>query len=48
MNTTDKFLQAYIVAALWSSMDESTPQGGYVSIVATGMAPCAQGERRAA
>lgn len=28
MNTTDKFLQAYIVAALWSSMDESTPQGG--------------------
>lgn len=28
MNTTDKFLQAYIVAALWSSMDESTPAGG--------------------
>jgi hypothetical protein len=28
MNTTDNFLQAYIVAALWSSMDESTPEGG--------------------
>jgi hypothetical protein len=28
MQTTDKFLQAYITAALWSSMDESTPQGG--------------------
>ncbi len=28
MNTTDKFLQAYIVAALWSSTDESTPEGG--------------------
>lgn len=28
MQTTDKFLQAYIVAALWSSMDESTPEGG--------------------
>lgn len=24
----DKFLQAYIAAALWSTMDESTPQGG--------------------
>lgn len=24
----DKFLQAYIVAALWSSTDESTPEGG--------------------
>ena len=23
-----KFLEAYIVAALWSSMDESTPAGG--------------------
>jgi hypothetical protein len=28
MENTDKFLQAYIVAALWSSMDESTPEGG--------------------
>jgi hypothetical protein len=24
----DKFMQAYIEAALWSSNDESTPQGG--------------------
>lgn len=24
----DKFLQAYIVAALWSTTDESTPEGG--------------------
>lgn len=24
----DKFLEAYIVAALWSSTDESTPEGG--------------------
>jgi hypothetical protein len=24
----DKFLKAYIVAALWSSTDESTPEGG--------------------
>jgi len=24
----DEFLQAYIVAALWSSTDESTPEGG--------------------
>ena len=28
MQTIDKFLQAYIVAALWSSTDESTPEGG--------------------
>jgi hypothetical protein len=28
MQNTAKFLQAYIVAALWSSMDEATPQGG--------------------
>jgi len=24
----DKFLEAYIVAALWSTTDESTPEGG--------------------
>ena len=24
----DKFLEAYVVAALWSSTDESTPEGG--------------------
>lgn len=28
MKTIDKFLQAYIVAALWSSTDEATPEGG--------------------
>jgi hypothetical protein len=28
MTTLDKFLQAYIAVALWSSMDESTPEGG--------------------
>jgi hypothetical protein len=28
MEDIDKFLQAYIVAALWSSSDESTPEGG--------------------
>ena len=28
MNTTNKFLQAYIIAALWSSTDEATPEGG--------------------
>jgi hypothetical protein len=25
----DKFTEAYVEAALWSSMDESTPSGGY-------------------
>src|SRR5579863_1607678 len=28
MQNTDKLLQAYIAAALWSSNDESTPAGG--------------------
>lgn len=28
MQTFDNFLQAYIVAALWSSTDGSTPEGG--------------------
>ena len=27
-NNIDKFLEAYITAALWSSTDESTPEGG--------------------
>jgi hypothetical protein len=26
--TIDKFTASYIEAALWSSMDESTPEGG--------------------
>ena len=33
MKHTDKFLQAYITAALWSSTDETTPQGGVSSLV---------------
>jgi len=28
MKNIDPFLQAYIVAALWSSTDEATPEGG--------------------
>lgn len=28
MNDLDQFLEAYLEAALWSSTDESTPQGG--------------------
>lgn len=28
MTNIDPFLQAYIVAALWSSTDEATPEGG--------------------
>ena len=28
MQHTDKFLRSYITTALWSSLDESTPQGG--------------------
>ena len=28
MSDLDKFLQGYVECALWSSNDESTPQGG--------------------